>query len=132
MRLGDFLFWQKKNYSPIHKYGITPRRSIRRRVFPKLVFRLAKSEKMTYFTKLGIYVIWCLLFCQNFCQTFSPIFKACKSGTKRIGSPHRTTTPINCVGTFVFSLILETRKTNKFGKIRKRIRYIWKTNSSLM
>jgi hypothetical protein len=53
----------------------------------------------------------------GFFSDFSPIFKACKSGTKSIGSPHRTTTPINCVGTFVFSLILETRKTNKFVKI---------------
>jgi hypothetical protein len=34
-------------YSPLHKYGITPRRSIRRRVFFIWVFRVAKIEKMT-------------------------------------------------------------------------------------
>jgi hypothetical protein len=35
------------DYSPLDKYGITPRRSIRRRVFFIWVFRVAKIEKMT-------------------------------------------------------------------------------------
>jgi hypothetical protein len=36
-----------EKYSPLHKYGITPRRSIRLRVFFIWIFRLAKIEKMT-------------------------------------------------------------------------------------
>jgi hypothetical protein len=34
-------------YRTLHKYRITSRRSIRRRAFSKLVYRVAKIEKMT-------------------------------------------------------------------------------------
>jgi hypothetical protein len=37
--------FQMKIYSPLHKYGITPRRSIRRRVFFIWVFSVGKNRK---------------------------------------------------------------------------------------